>query len=180
MQYEVDANIALMKAMDFDSVDVGANRMGFLTEEQRENLTGERWYWRLWSIITLVAVPLFIAMTIADGIHRHDTVASRVGMIALILILAGVLYAYTHSKWKRVHTDILEGRVLSVVGTVKLKKHRENNGTKYEVMVEKMKFSVMRRVSEAFQQGEIYRIYYAPHSKIALSAELLPKSEMNG
>ena len=82
-----------------------------------------------------------------------------------------ILYAYSHPKWKRVHSDILERRVLSVAGTVKLKKHRENYGTRYEVVVEKMKFPVMRRVAEAFQEEEKYCIYYVPHSKIALSAE---------
>ena len=160
-----------METMGFDAEDISANRQGLMTERQRDVLSGKRWYWRLWSVIILVAIPLLIGLTIADGTNRHDTPASRIGMIALIFILAGILYAYTHSKWKKVHTDILEQRVLSVAGTVKLKKHRENYGTRYEVVVEKMKFPVMRRVAEAFQEEEKYCIYYVPHSKIALSAE---------
>src|SRR4051812_3203817 len=120
MRIEVDANVALMKAMDFDSGDLDVNRQGLMSENQRDFLSRKRGYWRLWDVIILVAVPLLIGLTIVDAIHRHDTIASRIGMIALILILAGFLYAYTHSKWKRVHSDILEGRILSVAGTVKL------------------------------------------------------------
>ena len=163
-----------MEAIGFETEDIVANRNGLMTERQRALLTDERHFWRITDITILAAVPVAVGLTIWDGIRIGDTVSSRIGIVAPIFIIMGTLYIYTHSKWKQVQIDVLEGRVLSIEGAVELKSYRERNGMKYRLSIKKMKFKITGRGFDAFHAGEKYCVYYAPHSKRIMSAVTLP------
>ena len=171
MQLDFDSDNPLMSALDFTIEDIHANRSGVMSEKQLDFLRNERSWWRLLSVIILVAVPVLIAITILDGIYRQDTVASRIGIIGFIFVIAGALYFYSHSIWKQFHEDVLEGCILSVEGGVKLRRYRERHGMKYTLLVEAMKFGIKWRAFNAFEDGGKYRIYYSKHSRRIMSAE---------
>lgn len=163
--------LTLTNAIGFGVDDLNANRAGELSENQRVFLNRECSFWRLYAFSIPVVAMLLIVLAVADGIQRYDTLASRIGMILLILILAGTFFLYTYVRFKKFRADLEENRISSLVGVVELKSYAQRNGREYIVALEKVQFKINRLTFETFETGSSYRIYYALHSKRIMSAE---------
>jgi hypothetical protein len=102
-----------------------------------------------------------------DGInHLMSYLSPFMGLFVLGLVLVG---AY-HYIWRSVQADIQAGKVASITGRVGIEID-EGKFPTHKLHIEEQSFQVSREVLMAIQNGQVYRLYYAPHSHVLLSAE---------
>jgi hypothetical protein len=160
---------ALIHNFGFSLEELTANRDGYITKQQRQELERQRELrYRLRPVIPVVAVVIAL-YAVVDGIRIHDTLASRIGIVGLISILAGIAFFIVHSQYRGLKADLYKGDVTSVEGILRKPEIRWR-GT-YILQIQKLRFNVSRELYGVFDVGIIYRIYYAPHSKMILSVE---------
>lgn len=164
-----------MSILRFTEEDLQANREGYLTKSQRSKLNRDRTSWKIFTALALGAIPFGTVMAILDGIRRHDTVASRIGIIGLICIVCSCIAVYVWLDIKRLDRDLHKGDVQVVEGRVQVGERlfRRRGTPRYYVSLQGISWNVGYIVSSAFKNGDPYAIYYAPHSKTILSAEWL-------
>lgn len=173
-----DPQIKLMVAFNFSGEDLQANHDGYLTKQQRSKLNRDRTSWKIFLALTLATIPFGTIWAIIDGIHIHDTVASRIGIIGLIWIVCGVIAVYIWLDKKRLDRDLYKGEVQHVEGRVEVGERlfRQRGTPRYYVRIQGISWNTDFINYSAFKHGDPYVIYYAPHSKTILSAEWLGKS----
>jgi hypothetical protein len=164
----------LKLAIGFTEEDLQANQDRYITKRQRLILNRERSGWRLFCYSAVVLSPILCALALLDGLIAGDPVQSRISIISLICGLTAIFFTYCYLKWQQYDSDLSKGDVAVVEGHVTLRQHQERNGTRYEIRVQSRTFTVSISVFDAFRDGDLYAIYYSPHTKKLLSAEWLP------
>ncbi|HEX2908355.1 MAG TPA: hypothetical protein VHO69_15895 [Phototrophicaceae bacterium] len=163
----------LMDVIRFNDEDLEANRDGYMTQRQRSRLNDERFSFKLMGVLALVACPIFSIAAIIDGIQRHDTVASRVGIIGLICLVTAGITLYTWLRWRRFDRDLSKGEVAATQGLVRLGMSDRSRSTTYMVTVDYVTLNISKRTFFTFKNGDPYCLYYTPYSRTLLSAEWL-------
>lgn len=165
------AKSTLMDAIGFTEEDLEANRNEYITKKQRLRLDRERNAWKFLMTLAMLACPIGIAAAIWDGIRIHDTVASRLGIIGLIIIITTGLGIYTWLHKRRFNADLYKGEVGVTSGQVKCYSQLKKDGWHYSIKTQDVYFSdIPQSVFRAFEEDRFYNIYYAPHSKMIFSA----------
>jgi hypothetical protein len=164
-------NTRLSDAIGFTEDDLAANRDGYMSKPQRNQLSHERAQKRLIRIgIGVVAVSVLIFLFL-DGLHFHDTffsTRSAVGIATGILASAALIVL---SVWVgALNGDLYKGHVASVEGYVSLeivltdknKNHPLQNlqHKDYLLHIQTFTFKIPKNVYDAFSPDCIYRVSY--------------------
>ncbi len=149
--------LTMMGALNFDALDLYANRRGELSERQKHLLQKQALERaRTWVVILLLAM-------IVSWLANARLVVAGLVVVLMVALVSGV---------QRLHAD-LTGRVqrmhgrLSVVRRVRLLPF----GLHHYVLVNDECFRVSQQMQRAFEQGSRYRVFYAPASRVILAAE---------
>lgn len=144
-------NPALSFGLNFDSSDLRANQQGKITSRQVRILRGKR------------RQPL-----------QPPSLLARIRGSLLYLV-----YGVTPEKhqWNLVGADITATVAHQQQGQVILPKSTPGKykglpHVMYQILVGRQSIQVDRRALKSFRDREPYTIYYAPKSKLALSAEI--------
>ena len=142
---------ALSFGLNFDSQDLIANQEGRMTSRQ--------------------------VLLLRDKRRKHSMPPSLVGRIMGGMFY--VIYGVTPQghQWNQVGADITATMTHHQRGHVslpKLSSHKQKSipHTIYQISINHQSCKVDRRALRSFRHHEKYTVYYAPHSKHALSAEV--------
>ena len=178
----------LANGLNFDAYDLEANRQSVLTSHQKQILM-EHKAREVWSKIGFF---IFIGVVSSGGIllvafqnvtfstsNRHFISNFIVILLAPLFILA-IYMIQTYSAVPSIRKDIKNGIVQSHTGMVRLDKnvYSKNGKSPYKspssmrfLVINNQEFNVSHEGYPHFNNRTRYTIYYAPHSKIILSAE---------
>jgi hypothetical protein len=161
-----------ISVLGFTADDLAANRDGKISDSQKVYLRSYRLlqaraYFVFGLFLLLIAaVPglRYFRSTVRDG---YDLLGAVVFFaFALLLIGLGV------NRWRRVQKDIQNGVVNNANGTARLHIKRAGRGHyEYKLRVEGQEFDLSKDTIAAFTEGQSYRVYYTPLSKVVLSSE---------
>ena len=173
----------LANGLDFDAYDLASNRDSLLSDRQKRGLEDFK-IRKLRDVIsaTVLYVLIFLVFTLIfiSGMNPNnkDSLGDWmliIGIIALILTVIGVIgivSAQSSAKATHINHDINEGIVLSETGIVILDTNKKiRTGTPYMLTINDQVFNPPHEAFLRFKHLDRYTIYYAPHSKIILSAE---------
>jgi hypothetical protein len=153
----------LMNALGYTDEDLAANQNGQLGPTQRAQLTGNLNNWRLLAIVTIALAALL-------SVYRGDGWATPVA----VWLIATPILVYIGVKARAYSLDLHADEVEMVEGLIALDIiNRGKNGVAYILDIEDLSFNIRKTVFLAFKNGDPYRLYYAPHSKLLLGAEWL-------
>ncbi len=170
------AESLLRKALDFDDVDLDANRNGAITPKQRLMLSRKQgWqishtpgtYFFLFSVLLIATCALWnpLSQTLLLVLVVYTALAVVISSVSLTLLMNRLI---------RIRIDLREGTVHTIGGQVSLDVRSPSRyNVKCSLRVQDMRFEISKAVMLAFHNGEYYRVYYTPHSKTVLSAELM-------
>lgn len=166
-------NQKLAEALDFSLEDLELNQRGELTDSQRSRLRSQRMKAWLGAMVLLLMVLLKVGIDYQNRFDMGAASASPEVQLLLIFILLFVL-AIGVFGWmiiRNTRSDLQAGEVHSVEGVAKLSEDRTRLTKKhYYVKIDSVEFRVDRDVYTAFERGKRYRAFYAPASKVLLSA----------
>ena len=160
----------LESALDFDANDLAANREGSMTQRQRDwqLRKGMRTIW--WVLLLVLVVDAYFVFRIVGALNRIGSSQSPEVWLFGILADAAIVVlsiVFVVNMRKKLRADLQQGEVKVVRGTIKLRRFP------YGFSIGGLPFSLRdNRALSVFRDGEHYRIYYAPHSKTVLSAEV--------
>ncbi len=166
---------SLNRALEFTVEDLAANRNGFLSSAQRLQLEQQRWKGArgyvllaaVFGVVALIPALRFFTSSIRD---TNDLIGACI-FGALTLALAWTAY----TRWQQIHFDAARGTASVISGIVRLETRTVNRGNVvYKLKIQGLDFQVSEAALQVFTDGETYRVYYAPESKIVLSAEPEP------
>ncbi|HEX2622337.1 MAG TPA: hypothetical protein VHL11_19395 [Phototrophicaceae bacterium] len=115
----VEPNLKLMEAFGFDEDDLAANRMGVVSERQRQKLDGlyqsrRGWWWQTIAIILLIqGIGWVIALVTGNlVISPHDLPYILLFFVGLMLVfMLNSLYGiYINNRLKNGEVRVAEGR----------------------------------------------------------------------
>lgn len=192
----------LENALYFTQRDLETNAQGEITDFQAGRLrnrvvmrVGAFGLVAVFIFVVLGLVPVFTMVTGGSGqgfgmSTFSGPVSSFTGLLMPLLSLVAIA-AVGVMVWRSMGLvrDLRERRAESVEGRVQLDLHRSYNGSmhhvggnhyrmsggrdQYYVYIGGMRFEVSKAGFLAFKNDDPYIVYYAPHSKMLLSAEWL-------
>ena len=169
----MSADAELMTAIGFTLQDLDANRHRLLSPHQQQLLKNAQASWHSFSMLIKIAGTISVIVAILEGIRIDDTIASRIGIVVLICVVAAALLIYCRYASMRYKNDLAEGIAASVEGEVKLTQDLSRTTLiAYKIQIDQMQFTVSGSIWSAFENGQEYRLYFLPHSRTLLSAEL--------
>jgi len=179
-------NPILANGLDFDAHDLEANRNNLLSDRQRQQLDKQRAKIAedIMFVSTLLGVGIgivgIIIFSTGDYSYREQhfewLVAGGILILPLIVTLIIGLFIVDSTVVPSIVKDIEKGVVLYQMGTVILDKrvNRQNNSgisEQHFLIMNEQEFILSREAFLRFKNLDRYTIYYAPYSKIILSAE---------
>ena len=164
----------LMEVLRFSEEDIEASRQGRMTESQRALI-----WWRsseanFWYII----LPVMVLFTI----HFRPMIQDDNGAFLVIALFGTLIGTRIAVDVLRVYQDTGQDEVQKIEGVVmKDRKPRTagNAPRNFYIRIRNTIFKVSPSEISAFEHGKFYRIFYAPRSKVILSAELLTDVEIS-
>jgi len=171
----------LLEAFGVSEADLEANQQGSITKAQhyhilRTRLERDRYDVPFFSGLFLGMMMLAFGILGFAGIIVPARSSNELSTIAIFIVGIVVLCAtayYLWLVWRDFHADIQDDIVLALEGRVGFE-IGEGKYPEHKVRLEGHEFAVKRDVLMAMQNGQVYRLYYAPHSHVLLSAEPLP------
>lgn len=156
--------VSLEDALQFNAIDLAANRQGYLTQEQRERLYVSRL--RVGSVLRH-GIVLMIAIALCF--------VTRNTLGAAFILLAATLGMVMLSLQARNIPDLQQStaRVAQVRGVVQRNTINMGQRTQHVIRVEGLSFKVSEAQYYAFKDRSKYILYYLPQTYTLLSAELL-------
>jgi hypothetical protein len=173
---QTEPDRVLMYALRFSQHDLHVNRNGYLSEAQKAMM--RQWLKRALQEGVLVLLLGLPSMALIFSIVRR----TNAGFAVPLLLVIGAVTCYIAGQdlltWTRVRADIDRERVRSARGraTLWLGPSLLWREPTYHVRLRGITFQVDKEAYRWFDQFVRYKIYYAPNSRIILSAEQLPKS----
>ena len=176
-------NPILANGLDFDAHDLEANRNNLLSDRQRQQLDKQRAKIAedIMFVSTLLGVGIGIVGIIifsAEDYSYQEQWLVAVGILILPLIVTLIigLFVVDSTVVPSIVKDIEKGVVLYQMGTVILDKrvNRQNKSgisEQHFLIMNEQEYNLTHEAFLRFKHLERYTIYYAPHSKIILSAE---------
>jgi hypothetical protein len=159
---EGHVDLDLAEGLAFAPDDLVANRGGVMTERQRTALKARADFkpavltglFYLWGLVTLGAVDSSIPTT--------DKVAVSIASLVLIAIIAAGFRSWANMFI----ADANEGAVEGLVGWAIL-----DAPPSFKLTIDQQTFRLKKKAYLCFNHLDYYTIYYAPRSKVILSAE---------
>lgn len=174
----------LMSKLGFSADDLAANRDGYMTKEQREQLRNDLLPFATLVMGLTMTVLLIVAHFVIQWLlSLQDWNDNRIyGMFLIILVIAGLIcipwgMLDVAIRQHRTRLDLHKGIVKSACGPAQLEIGwrvmgiRIRTRNRHQLTIEGVRFGVSENVLLAFHAGTSYCVYYAPHRKIILSAE---------
>lgn len=161
----------LQRAMNFETVDLEANRSGKLSERQREAYRPPEFNpLVLWVLGGHAAVILLLLGSIAvlTGSRAMWTVLVIVMMLAL---LPFVLLRNEGNIQPALRADVARGKVAKVCGYVVPQERKSRGVSTFHLSVAGITLRLTRKQTEGFVSGQPYCLYYLPDSRTLLTAE---------
>lgn len=145
----------LSGVLGFSAADLTANRLGILTDKQRENLLTQR--------LHALARPSALLLVVVLGGLLIEAEWLVIAFVAACIISVVV------AIWVRFSQD-LEGPVEAIAG-----KWLPNHSSRGRVTVDMggLVFTVPPSTQRAFNESARYRLYYTPGTRTILSAEII-------
>ena len=144
----------LMNALRFTEEDLTANQQAKMSVSQRLRCLTNR---DGWLVAGLFCGFGFLAIWLG----------ARDAVFFLVVFAAGIFACGQHVY--NYHTDATKGIVAALEGRINL----DIFGRRFSIEIDGMRFNLKRDTFLAFKNGDPYRIYYSPKSKMLLSAEWL-------
>jgi hypothetical protein len=161
-------NENLARALDFTEDDLATNREGKLSTRQKEFLRRKAFseikdqpaVQRFGCFWLLLLVGLFV------GAIGGDVVTVTVARLVVGLPVIILVFQFFR-VWRHIGMDMDKGTVTSDTGKVSLKVGEYDHLLSFPNVA----FAIGEDVLLAFHNDESYRIYYAPNTRVILSAE---------
>lgn len=192
--------LELMKFWNFDDTDLGANRLGQLTEKQRKFLTGEYKSQRgvflgvggvlaflfLCLPALLIGSRVALPMLLNGGTSSIQDLIPLVAMGGFAIIFIGIavltvgavvaIYVVRANKKADINVKRVEGKVAYVWGTKRVRTPGSSTRRYEDIRVLHLnlgdkKFEVKEQVQELIKDGEAWIVYYTSYPFKFLSAE---------
>ncbi len=163
-----------MTILELSPENVEANQLGHITRQQREKLESRAVLTIIVLAIILVMCPFVVTFNINEIIYHSQNPNSLINY-ALSIIVAVIFLVYSALLIRslyRIRLDLQTNQIQSTVGKIQLRV-KTGRGTSRKLVINSLEFDISRQLYKCFIDGENYRIYYAPHSVILLSAEQL-------
>lgn len=200
------SDLTLQEIWKFDDADLGANRLGQLTEKQKKNLTEEHKSYKMvyagiGVFVALIFCCLPIMMMLGRGIlpllisgSSQSSPADMIPLIAMggfavifaivaAVIVGGVLVVLYLRGSKK--TDVAVKRAQGKINFVWVEKRVRNPSSKaspykdirvLELRIGDSKFEVNENLPSLLNEGDEWIIYYTSHPFKFLSAERVSKN----
>lgn len=176
---------ALGRLLQFTVDDLRTNSEGVLSPQQRRTLQWRR-FWHgdvgigvTWACMCAVGfVGLWLEFTEETRPVLDFLLWVWILFFTAFLVFVGAWFAFSHIR--RVHQDIRAGIVERVSGVLQYA-HRtlpKGGGTIHYLLVGGQMFEVSYKVQHQFTPDKHYHLYVAPHSRLVLSAEVIPEHEI--
>jgi hypothetical protein len=167
----VQDETALMWAIGFTPMDLAVNQDGILSDYQRKKFRILRRK-NLLSLLSCVLVAIAV-------LALRQVWVSPVNSLCLLIpiLLCGLIALGAIINIYKYHRDVTQNRVDAVQGRINLNIMDKTRYTTYTMNVQNQRWVVEKDILLAFKNGDPYAIYYAPHSKIILSAEWLREGD---
>ena len=164
--------IELRQNLNFTDDDLVANRAGKMSERQRKAL------WRkLLNRNRMLLFAFFISsMALTYFLIVGDEEWEHPGQFWITAVIFAYITVLLVSKVGAIRTDIEHKKIAMVEGRIKLqirKSREEVPMHRIHIDNTSLEFGVSSWEFKSFCNTALYRIYYAPRSKIILSAERL-------
>ncbi|MDQ7024089.1 MAG: hypothetical protein Q9P44_00875 [Anaerolineae bacterium] len=154
--------------LDFDTEELSTNRAGKLSSYQRTKLERSR----LHSLFVLILMCAFVVVVLMVGLFFGGIILAIFGITALLCAILGLVeYFLGYDTYRR---DI-NSEIASIQGQLHYVR-RSNTILGIEthpsaIRIGDVSFLLLVHQVEAFQEGDIYSVYYAPRTHTLLSAE---------
>jgi hypothetical protein len=153
----------------FHDDDIKANRSGKLSRAQIGTVRAKRRNEILFLFVVAVVITSYTMNVLAQSNTDPFSNAARYFGI----LVGGMLLLGAALTWQKHSQDIRDGRVSEITGPIHLK-IATGRSTNCSLSIGGQRFAVLPKVILALRDGEPYRVYYAPRSKIFLAAEPYP------
>lgn len=164
-----DENYELGRVLYFDPIDLHANMDGNITSTQLHWLR-QRWGKKLWGLV--VGLPILVFFTggcLVLGSQSDQNSDNLAPLCLGILGIYGVFYVFNEARELiLLARDIRNHEIRWVTGQAKIDAHMLHF-TKDVLTLDGVNFTVS---SIAFKRGRWYTVYYVPHSRTIISAEI--------
>jgi membrane protein implicated in regulation of membrane protease activity len=164
---------ALMMAFEFDEQDLAANRLGQITDAQRDALRstqqerGAIW-WGIYLTVAALAVTL-CGVLLLKGASTQEWLF-LFSIIVPVVILVSLLRLMLGRIERR---ELQRGQISSITGTATT--HFEIN--QMILKVGNKSFEVSPGQSKAVQEGQTYTVYYLRRSNLIVAIEPVDESD---
>lgn len=159
----------LARVLNFTEEDLVANRQGYMTKEQRVKLRKmviKRGIYQPLGVFWIyTAVIFFLIFSGAAHAQGRDLRAISVVGFVVASVAMGI---YTYYAWRRLRDDLHKGDVAMEAGRIALEVGMRGRNS---LTIQMTTFAINAETLLAFRNDARYRIYYAPHTKLILSAE---------
>lgn len=172
----------LMQALKFGEKELIANREGYLTPAQEKRILQSRPRTYLSAAILMgMALLIWLTMPLLIARQNLDSIwpISLICLIPVFVIIMVVIRLNNH----RIQQDLQQGTVQCVTGQLTKRVHLMPTGKAFipvpYLLIQQENFKVNHQVYAAFTDKAYYTVYFAPHTKILLSAEPVKTPEFN-
>jgi hypothetical protein len=170
---QTEPDRVLMYALHFSQRDLHVNRNGYLSEAQKAMM--RQWRKRALQEGVLALLLGLPSMALIFSAVRRTNAGFAVPLLLVIGAVTFYIAGQDLAAWARVGADIYSERARSARGraTLWLGPSLLWREPAYHVRLRGITFQVDKQAYRWFDQFERYKIYYAPNSRIILSAEQL-------
>jgi hypothetical protein len=169
----------LMRELNFTEDDLAANQQGKLSDRQQQRLARQRLGIILGGLFITGIMLLFcysgVYMLFALGLHRDGMIgiALPLCMFAFAGLAAPFGFLVLREGWNY-DVAVQEGKLTYIQGVLqKQLRFFEKGWVTYYVKVGDTGFRVNNGVYQAFEEGQLYHVYYMSKTKTFLSAEIV-------
>ncbi|NJL92389.1 MAG: hypothetical protein HC915_01065 [Anaerolineae bacterium] len=158
----------LAQALWFSPADLAENQLGRMTTAQQARFQlAFRRQLRLTALAGLALTIFYLVLVLTD-----ETGDALRCLTPFFLGVMGVMGYTTVRASERLQQDILAAQVVRVQGSIqKLKRRSLTQSISYWIICTGLRFRTSQAGFLAFQSGEQYTLYIAPHTQVILSAE---------
>jgi hypothetical protein len=165
--------MTLERALDFNQLDLEANRRGEMTMRQLGRLNVDNLLMKV-LFLALFATPFYYTLTNTGS--EAWTITALFNRFLQIGFVFACVWFLIYRSFAPYQADKKAGRAEAIQGPIRLEITSFGNRQSYFVHIGDQRFSIPREALLILKNGEIYTLYYAPASRMLLSAEPLDKS----
>ncbi len=161
-------------ALGISQDDMLFNQTGRISDRQKNFLRRERVKIGLTTALPLMFIVLVIGYFNFFVFFAIDGLAI-VEIIFNLIIIA--FLAYGAFRLYRVNQDIADGSIVFADGHIRRHIQGSRNSRTHYIIVDGVKLQVSRKIYTVFINGDAYRVYYSPRSKVLLNATHHPSQK---